>query len=393
MIIGRRSPEKLRSIQDPAIVPPACSALFHKRQAEIEGDHVLENSSKIKFKALPFQIIPLNAGVVIRRGASQAKIGGEEARDVIEQIVKAAAQGACVKEIVCLFPEIARASVTSLIDFLITRNFLIPFSDDTASPLSSEKSLDIFYWHFEPLMKPISTRVRETRLALVGVNSLTQELLAALGKSHFQDVQVVDDPDFRDSTVAYQWNDKVNPLIGYDHWNRDSSWESIQCMIVCSDVGGGDLFHEWNQLCISHGVYFLPIVLKDLIGFIGPLVLPGETACYECLTRRENSHLDDSTSRRIAERSMPEGRAVIGYHPTMYSVVANLAAFEVLRFFSETLPGPKGGTLIEINLLAMAVQKRKVLKLPRCNACSSMINRPSISLYRNEAVDESREKS
>ena len=350
-------------------------------------------SPQDQIKSLPAQVIPLDVGVILRRGSSQIKVEGERAAEVIEQIFKMAQQGTQLEAIISQFPESYRPEVTSLLDFLIARHFLVPCGNGAAPSESAEKPLEIFYWHFDPLVETVSTRIRATKLAIIGVNALARELFVALTKSNFGSVEVVDHPDLRDRAVASQWIDDAIQPIPYDRWHQTSSWKSIQCMIVCSDVGGGNLLHGWNQLCLSRGVCFLPVVLNDLIGFFGPLVLPGETACYECLTARENSNLSNHMFRRIAEHSAPDGRTVIGYHPTMLSVLANIAAFEIMRFFSRSLPGNEVGKLIEVNLLAMTINTRKVLKVPRCNGCSSMMKHPSISPYANEAVKTSHEKS
>jgi molybdopterin-synthase adenylyltransferase len=37
---------------------------------------------------------------------------------------------------------------------------------------------------------------------------------------------------------------------------------------------------KWNDFCVRNDHAFLPIVLRDLIGYVGPLVIPHKTACY-----------------------------------------------------------------------------------------------------------------
>ena len=66
----------------------------------------------------------------------------------------------------------------------------------------------------------------------------------------------------------------------------------------------------------------------------------------------------------------------------MASIIGNIAAFELIKYYSEALPFIKVGSLIEVNLLATELKTRKVLKIPRCPTCSSLMTRPSTTPYK-----------
>src|SRR5690348_10181915 len=104
-----------------------------------------------KFRALPSQIIPVDSGTIIRRGAIQIKIEGEEAINVINLIFKISERGATKEQITRQFRECDIPPVSSLIDFLASRNLLIP-CDSNSSPPDGENALDVFYWHFDPFV-------------------------------------------------------------------------------------------------------------------------------------------------------------------------------------------------------------------------------------------------
>jgi thiazole/oxazole-forming peptide maturase SagC family component len=115
-----------------------------------------------------------------------------------------------------------------------------------------------------------------------------------------------------------------------------------------------------------------------LIGYIGPLVIPSETACLECLKARQNSHLQDHVSRHAVEAVAFESQGYLGFHPSMAHILGDIAAFEVFKFCSGSLPSVNVGTLIEVNLLATRITTRRVLKVPRCPACSPLNTAPSV---------------
>jgi thiazole/oxazole-forming peptide maturase SagC family component len=139
---------------------------------------------------------------------------------------------------------------------------------------------------------------------------------------------------------------------------------------------------RWNELAIRHQCHFLSVVLQDAIGYVGPLVIPGETACYECLVAREDSNLDDSETRRNVEQAAEEGWHVVGSHPLLISVLASVAAFELVKFYGEMIAVFNVATLIEVNLLNTRITARKVLKVPRCVICSSLLQQSSVSIRR-----------
>ena len=165
----------------------------------------------------------------------------------------------------------------------------------------------------------------------------------------------------------------------FQDWKDNTDHESLDCLVATSDFGGQSLLREWNQFCVERKRIFLPVVLQDQVGYIGPLVVPGETACFECLLARQNSHKPDRLPSRKIEEVAYEGQSVVGFHPSMAFVLGDIAAFEIIKFFSGALPGWNVGTLIEINLLSTRMTPRKVLKVPRCPVCSPLITRSPTS--------------
>ena len=339
-----------------------------------------------KFRSLPAQVIPLNGSVVLRRGMVQITIDGEQAQEVIEKIAKICDQGASFGEILAQFREDDHPSLISLLEFLVARNFLVSCGGDPVFPIETEQPSDIFYWHFDPHIEPLFSRIRTTRIAIVGVNGLGQEICSALNRSGFGDIRVIDHPDLCDPRISNQLNISGNHPIAFEQWERCPGWSSTDCVVVASDIGPCDQLRWWNQNCVERKGHFLPVILDNIIGYLGPLVIPGETACYECLIGRENSQMHNAKIRRALEHHAPKSREVTGYHQTTCSVLANLAVFELVRFFGGMFPGPQAGTVLEVNLLTSTLKRRKVLKVPRCVCCSSMNSQPSLSPYKDIVI-------
>ena len=60
---------------------------------------------------------------------------------------------------------------------------------------------------------------------------------------------------------------------------------SFDCLIVATECGNMRLLQDLNCICAKEKRHFYPVVLQNMIGYVGPLVIPGESACYDdCAT-------------------------------------------------------------------------------------------------------------
>lgn len=338
-----------------------------------------------KLKALAVHVIDTDDGAIVKRGCMELKIGGEGAAETVRKVLAAtAAAGATQSEICELFVPPAAPLVRQLIEQLLARHLLAPVDEAESAADEAESPLDIFYWHFGAKARQVAERLNRQSLAILGVNCIARQLAASLTASGVENVRVLDHPRLRNlrffdeagTLKAGQWPASLRPP---EKWKNEVDPESLGCLIATSDFGGHEAMHEWNRFCVQCHKHFLPVVLQDLVGYVGPLVIPGETACLECVRMRRSSHLEDYELQRITEESAFEGQGAIGFHPSMASILGDLAALELIKFYSEALPQPKVGTLIEVNLLATGLTSRKVLKVPRCPACSPLLRRSSVS--------------
>jgi molybdopterin-synthase adenylyltransferase len=356
----------------------------------------LKSSPKLKAQAV--QIIETGDGVILKRGCTEFKVAGEGAAEGVEKVLAVAGNGgATCQEIRELFEPEAGPVIEQLSEQLLNRRLLVPCEGEV-SPESPESNFDIFYWHFGEKTVRVTERLNRRTLVILGVNCISRQLAASLAASEVESFQVLDHPRLRnvrlfDSAGNLQANQWPSSLKAPQDWSDEFGSQSFDCLIATSDFGGQEAMREWNALCVREKRHFLPVVLQDLIGYVGPLVVPGETACLDCLRTRQNSQTKDYQSRRLTEGAAFEGQGAIGFHPAMASIIANIAAFELIKLYSDTLPFSKVGTLIEVNLLATEMKARKVLKIPRCPTCSPLKTRPSTTPYKlNFALPEADDK-
>jgi len=345
-----------------------------------------------KLRVLRVQLIETHNGVILRRGRTQISIVGAHAAEVVKTMLTATMEDGASRSEVCeLFAAPDRPLIESLVRRLEAHRILVPVDSVGAEPQDPESSLEIFYWHFDKQLQQVAASLNDHRLVIIGVNCVARQLAASLIASGMENFEVVDYPllcnlrlfDDYGQLSPEQWTVTAKLPVEYAAWTKSLESESYDCLVATSDFGGLQLMRQWNEYCLMHNRHFLPVVLQDLIGYVGPLVVPGETACFECLRARQNSHLENPDLARAAESAAFEGQVVAGFHPSMASILGNIAALELSRFYGGWMSPRIIGSLIEVNLLDLQVNVRKVLKVPRCRVCSPLNVRSSVSSDRD----------
>jgi thiazole/oxazole-forming peptide maturase SagC family component len=345
--------------------------------------------------ALPFQIIEVSNGVILRRGSIQLLVGGDRALETLEIVSDAfSGDGATVEQVCNRFAAPDRPAVRQLVEQLVARHLVVPVDGGLAHAVN-ERQLDVFYWHFGASTTEINNRLKRVRFAIIGINHVSRQLIQSLTYAGITSVDVIDHAFLRNVSLfsedgmlhASEWHVAAKP-IGYNDWAAGLDSDSFDCLIATSDFGGLRLMRQWNALCLERGRHFLPLVLQDMVGYVGPLVIPGETACYECFLARLDSNRSGQSQNYAAEITAFEGQHLAGFHPSMASVLGDIAAVELTKFYSRALPLWRVGVVVEVNLLAGRIDSRKVLRVPRCRACSNLIRRSSTSMIKGSLASK-----
>lgn len=327
-----------------------------------------------RFRALPVQLLASDDGVFIKRGLTEICIRGEGAFSALSIILGIASDHAASRdEILAHFAGADEEVVERLLNQLIERHFLI---EERAIPRNTdqETSEELFYWHFAGTRSADQQAVlSQRRVDIIGVNHLSRQIGQSLQQSgmspRFIDHPLLRSLDFfdRDEIDAQRWQLRTPSDIRIWECNCESS----DCVIIAVENGCCNIIEAVNQLCIDKGVIFLPVILHDLRGYVGPLVVPKQSPCFFCLARRF-----DSNSMKPAESPFSSARTRFeqvrpSFHHSMVTVTGDIAAFEIVKFFG-SIAEHSVGRLVEIDLLHQKVVSRSVLRLPRCPHCSPL---------------------
>lgn len=331
-----------------------------------------------KIHALAMQVIESPDGLIIKRGANEVIVTGVNAATAVQMVLNATSNGGATHEhIRSLFARAAGTQVDVLIKNLIGRRLLIATDADANFPNGRENNLDVFFWHFDMSAKEVIERLNTIRFTIVGINTISRQLTVSLKALGHRNVQIIDHPnqrnkDFFDETgnlKEEEWPSGFNrPQVWRDAMRSDLG----ACLIATSDFGGQRTLCEWNNLCVDQNIHFMPVVLKNMIGYVGPIIIPGETACYACLISRQQSHNLAPEVEDVVDKAAMDGQAINGFHPSMSAMLGDIACFELTRFYGGAFSDKQAGRLIEVNLLAASMRGRTIIKVPRCTVCSPL---------------------
>ncbi|PYP83522.1 MAG: hypothetical protein DMF61_23155 [Blastocatellia bacterium AA13] len=148
--------------------------------------------------------------------------------------------------------------------------------------------------------------------------------------------------------------------------------ESPTLLAIAIDRGEPVLLEAINKFSQSRNVALLHCVANGTQAIVGPLVVPGQTACLTCYRLRVNSHVEFYEEQRAFEawvKSNGHRRATPGTPPALANMAAAMAALEIIKHVTEVYEPEIYDRFISIDALTLEVISHQLLKLPRCPDC------------------------
>lgn len=129
-------------------------------------------------------------------------------------------------------------------------------------------------------------------------------------------------------------------------------------------------------------------------GFIGPMVFPTETPCYQCFTTRLTANVENARGYqniRTTPQSASDSHSIT-HHAMQSALVQIIAGYTCLDFLYllQFGQGFTAGRSIHINGFSLGQRVNDILRDPRCNVCQSSWkqDRSSISDWRTNFLTE-----
>jgi hypothetical protein len=114
--------------------------------------------------------------------------------------------------------------------------------DNLTSPETHE---DVFYWHFDLSKPEKETSLNKIQLLIVGLNTLSVQLIKSLNISGVSNIFLLDDSQSSEKIFTAE-NDNFKLITTYEF---NCNKLNFDCVIACSYEKNSKNLLQWNQTC------------------------------------------------------------------------------------------------------------------------------------------------
>jgi bacteriocin biosynthesis cyclodehydratase domain-containing protein len=151
----------------------------------------------------------------------------------------------------------------------------------------------------------------------------------------------------------------------------DFAEEPADLTIVAPSTSEVSLLRDINKTAIAKRRPWLQLLPYDgRFAAIGPLFVPGETACYECFQLRRASNVKYSKEYL----KLDEARSAFEQCMPLDMMAAGLGVLYALRWIGANDPALVGRLIALQPLSDRGISTHDVLRVPRCPACAGVVN-------------------
>lgn len=144
--------------------------------------------------------------------------------------------------------------------------------------------------------------------------------------------------------------------------------ELSECDFIVISADSPAKIHDWiNDASIDIGFPYSNAGYIEKYGIVGPLVVPGDTACYECYKFTEYNENINQFEYEEQGEELNRNIQASSYGP-LNALVASIQSNEVIRYLLKFETKTKGERLL-IDSENYRIYEEEVLKRPSCKTC------------------------
>src|SRR5690349_16268444 len=148
--------------------------------------------------------------------------------------------------------------------------------------------------------------------------------------------------------------------------------EAADVVVVALDAPAPKLMHAINLAALQTKTPWVSAQIHTGTGWIGPMIIPGQTPCYTCYELRRNANLQNYNEVMHYETRIDEMPSIVSRlvaPAPLAACVGALLALETLRLLSGVAMPQTMGRLMRVDFFDSELTYHRVLRLPRCPAC------------------------
>lgn len=149
-----------------------------------------------------------------------------------------------------------------------------------------------------------------------------------------------------------------------------SMWPYAQTLVLATGAERPRIADAVDQACFQRGIPWIHVVARAAEIQVGPVVIPGRTACCRCSERRRRQHrlaLPSSHPERDSAEN-PSEFALLKHHTSLAAALTRQAFSEIAEAASG---GPAAGTVRSVNLVSGTITCAPTVGTDNCARCGS----------------------
>ena len=149
----------------------------------------------------------------------------------------------------------------------------------------------------------------------------------------------------------------------------NNSLENSDILIFVKDKSTNehDVQHINKQALKSKRCWLFVDLSMGTYGAVGPLIIPGVTACYNCFVKRKVINDDTITKHDLQDKEIIK-HGNIEFLPWQYTILTSIIASEISVYNSRLIPITTSAILY-IDFNNLETWKESLLRYPRCEIC------------------------
>jgi putative thiazole-containing bacteriocin maturation protein len=333
--------------------------------------------------------IPTADGVYFRNHHGSLKIKGTSIYRWVESLVPYLDGTHSLTDLIQGLDTQKQAMVTRLLETLLTHQFLRDTSADLPHTLSQSEletyAAELaFIESFQDSPAARFERFRRMRVVAIGSGLTLTALVHAMLKGGLRHLTLLITDECETARSRHQeYLDRfgqrdpqqtlqeLDPLSWADERQVQTAIEPFEMIIHISDRPMLARAQQLTRLCFAQQKPLLQAVVVKDEAWIGPLVCPPASGCWECAWRRLLSNLNDlrTSLASYAFADHPEASSSPFLAFTTAALIANMVSFEAFKYATEAGPLETPQHLIELDLQTLTRQRHAFLPHPLCQAC------------------------
>lgn len=250
-----------------------------------------------------------------------------------------------------------------------------------------------FFSHFSSRADDLQASLHSARVAVVGTSRLSFMIATLLEEAGVGTVDLLETDSAYASTAAaprrvpedaasnrapdrYQRPDSVIQDGSFDAETLvrgGDGGDGPGFVVVTRESHSTRILEAVNQLSLERDAPWLLVeALSAKEGTVGPLFVPGQTACFACMESRLRSNLlyDDEylALQHHLGNGHPPPPTCGALHP-FQQTLAGIAACEVVKFLTSIKTPQLAGKALTLDLFNWNAELHDILRVPRCPVC------------------------